>query len=213
MLTPTIPIQTLTLPKNMITVALHVRKGSWHDRPCHSLQFYNVQDYLQKPLRSINQQADNLSADELFPCKFPPDRFYIDQVIFLSELFEEDLLYVFLFTDAKNPKDLIEEYRKRVNKQNIIFDCHNTSSSSSIIDDYWNIAQFDCLVRSASNFSRASQLLGNHRIVISASHGSWHEDALLIDKINVFIQNGITYKHLFYKINEINKYTIKNLLL
>jgi hypothetical protein len=51
------------------------------------------------------------------------------------------------------------------------------------------MAQFDCLIRPGSNFSRASQLLGNHKVVLYAQKATWHSDALIVEKVGFVIRN------------------------
>src|SRR5439155_21357397 len=131
----------------------------------------------------------------------------IDQLIFLSELLNDQPLYVYIFTDDKDPLSLMHLYEKVINKPNIQFDCRKEKNqhNMNVLDDYWNMAQFDCLIRSSSLFSCSAQLLGNHKIIISAQHGEWIGDILVINKIGITVYNK--------KKNSLNEKTFNPLIL
>lgn len=185
MLTPNISITKLNLPTNIITVALHVRKGSGTDQPLLHANLTSKQRRLQRYIPKIF----SFYADQHWPHKFPPDEYYINQLILLSELLNNQPLYVYLFTDDKNPALLIEKYTAAINKPNIRFDYQTTESPELPLNDFWNMAQFDCLIRAASNFSRSSQLLGNHKIVLSIKKALWVDNTIITPTINIAIRN------------------------
>lgn len=212
MLTPQVAIHKLDLPQDKITVALHVRKGSGLDRPIVSMQRYNIADYINRPERTIDKSnLYLLCADERYPHKFPPDQFYIESLKLLCDLVDNRPMYVYLFTDYANPQELVDLYTQEVNRSNIIFACHTVTQQKNMrmIDDYYNMAQFDCLIRSASNFSRASQLLGidTIKLIIAAKHATWHDDAVVIDALHIQARNSKeeTSFNFMYKIPEKNK--------
>lgn len=188
MLSPIISLPTIELPKTMITVALHVRKGGGFDQPLLSRQLKT-----DKPSQSAfaKKQYTQRYADTIWPHKFPPDQYYVDQLIFLSELLDDTPLYVYLFTDDPHPEILMDRYKKATNKPNITFDCRKEKNrhNLNVLDDFYAIAQFDCLIRAASNFSRAAQLLGNHTIIIFPRHAQWIGDMVFVDTIGIIIRN------------------------
>jgi hypothetical protein len=59
----------------------------------------------------------------------------------------------------------------------------------NVIDDYWNMAQFDCLIRAASNFSRSAQLLGDHKIILFPKHAGWIDDKNIVDVVGIALYN------------------------
>ena len=185
MLTPQISIRKLNLPTNIITVALHVRKGSGTDQPLFHANLTSKQRRLQRYIPKMF----SFYADKHWPHKFPPDEYYINQLILLSELLNNQPLYVYLFTDDKNPALLIEKYTAALNKPNIRFDYQTTELPESPLNDFWNMAQFDCLIRAASNFSRSSQLLGNHKIVLSIKKAFWVDNTIVTPTIGIAIRN------------------------
>jgi hypothetical protein len=178
------------LPDNIITVALHVRKGNYKDRPTCSRQLFDTQSYFLLPIRKISPAAvnvDTFMSDERYPHKFPPDQFYIDQLRLLSDLLDDRPLYVYIFTDYNSPQDIANSYTQELQKSNISFAFH--SIDMGVIDDFYNMAHFDCLVRPSSNFSRASQLLGNHKVVMYVQKAEWHLDADVVVEVGIIIKN------------------------
>jgi hypothetical protein len=207
MFTPTVPIKKLKLPKRRITVALHVRKGSGRDQPLLSRQLYDTKSYLSKTIRTIDKtDVKKLHADERYPNKFPPDQFYIDQLRLLSDLLDNQLMYVYLFTDYKDPQRLVNIYKLALRRPNITFAYHSPEllQEMDVIDDYWNMAQFDCLIRGGSNLSRAAQLFGNHTVVIYVKDCHWHADAVVADEVEIIVYNKKDRKYSIF-----NKQTSK----
>jgi len=43
----------------------------------------------------------------------------------------------------------------------------------NVVEDFYNMSCFDCLIRPASHFFLAAQLLGNHKIIIYPKHWKW----------------------------------------
>jgi hypothetical protein len=200
MLTPSKKVKPLALPKNRITVAVHVRKGSGPDTKPSSKQFYDTAHYFALPLTHFTEQERKFS-DRRCPHRFLPDQFYVDQIILLSELLDDQPLYVYLFTDDKNPDELAKKYAEKIKKPNITFAHHpanNPNKIGDVLTDYYNMAQFDCLIRPGSNFSRAIQLFGNHKLVIYPQEARWHADAIVADGIDIMVYNKRTNQHSFF---------------
>ena len=126
---PIIPLPKLELPHDRITVAVHLRKGSGPDGT-----IYRLQD---------------------FPLRFPPDSFFIPQIKRVSEMFHNQPLYVYIFTDVKNPAALVERYKAAVNKPNIMFRCCQASHPNPefhVLEDFFNLSLFDCIIRPELSF-------------------------------------------------------------
>ncbi len=144
---PIIPLPTLELPKDRITVAVHLRKGSGPDGIT-----YRLQD---------------------FPLRFPPDSFFIPQIKRVSEMFHNQPLYVYIFTDDKNPAALVERYRAAVNKPNIMFRCCQASHPNPefhVLEDFFNLTLFDCIIRPESHFSQIASKLSRAKVIIHPSN-------------------------------------------
>lgn len=179
MIAPIKPVQPLDLPTNKITVAVHVRKGSGHDRILPSTEKLTVS----------KNKYENVSNPE----KFPEDNYYIEQIRLLAELLEDRQLFVYIFTDDSNPVALMNYYSKCVGKDNVEFACRDSTNSgkSSILEDFFAMAyQFDCLIRGKSAFSYVAQLIGNHKIVIHTKGGEWVDRVgVVIDKVGMVVRD------------------------
>ncbi len=116
------------LPKDKITVALHMRKGGNNDTP-----------------ETVTQ----------FPLKFLPNDFYVEQIKKLYELVGSKPLYVFLFTDDNNPQLIAEKIANELQGFAIEIDYRKSGNSDTlnVVEDFFALKQFDCLIHSESNFS------------------------------------------------------------
>ena len=197
MINPRVSIPSLNLPEDKITVAVHVRKGIGHDPPLASQQQYADHHNLV----TYNTYHKYIS-DQKYPFKFPPDQYYIDQIIKLSELLDDQPLYVYLFTDHPRPETLIATYKKAINKPNIIFDCRkNNNYARHVLYDFFGMIQFDCFIRGGSNFSIGAQLIGNHRMVIYPQRAQWIGKKLVIDQVGIIIRDQELHKTRFLTSN------------
>lgn len=176
MLQPVVAPPEIKLPSDKITVAVHIRKGGGYDQALSSMQYYK---------RSI--ASKRFYADKRWPQKFPPEQYYADQIKNISCLFDDKPLFVFIFTDDRNPAGLVNRIRNEVNKSNITYDCRKRGNfhRAHVVEDFYNIARFDCLIRSSSSFAIAAQLLGNHKLVIYPKYLQWEGSKLLVDEVAI----------------------------
>ncbi len=176
MLQPVVSLATITLPQNKVTVAVHVRKGGGFDKPLSSIQYYRK-----------NMISRKYFSDERWPIKFPPEQYYVDQIKRISKLFDDAPLFVYIFTDDRNPLKLVNRIKKAVNMRNIIFSCRSRSNTHNthVVEDFYNMARFDCLIRSGSHFPLAAQLLGDHKVIIYPKHWEWVGKKLVIDEVSI----------------------------
>ena len=180
---PQKPIQPPSLPINKITVAVHIRKRGHDDPPLLSNQYYSKKEASQY---NISYPSGKYS-DVIWPPKFPPNQFYIDQIKWLSTIFNHTPLYVYIFTDAKNPEQLTKEIKNAVNISTIEFDCrqNNTLHPIGAIDDLFAMTIFDCFIRSHSSFAVIAEVIGEHKLTISPQKWSWKANNLIIDEVNL----------------------------
>lgn len=138
---PISPMPKLQLPADRITVAVHMRKGGTFDK------------------------QDAINA---FPLKFPQEEFYAEQIKKIYELINGKPLYVYLFTDDTNPQRLIHNLHQRCRGLDIVFDCKKSGNSDkvNVLEDFFALAQFDCLIRPESNYSIIMGLLTDYKIHI-----------------------------------------------
>lgn len=146
---PTTGYEEIDLPKGRISIALHVRKG-------------------------LPGEGKELMAQN--PQKFPPHSYYVAQLQKLNEIFKNAPLYVYVFTDHKYPEKVAKALAKEVNLPNALFDCRKglNNTRSHVVEDFYNMSRFMCLVRPESNYSLVAELIGKHAIVIKPHGGSVH---------------------------------------
>lgn len=156
---PIAPLDMISIPTDMPTIALHVRRGGGFD---------NVKTCYKR-----------------WPTKFPPDDFYIDQIKRIASLYNPGQpLYIYLFTDDQHPERIVAHYKKVLNMPQITFEHRvHRHYKEHVLDDMFAMTQFDYLIRSNSQYTFFSMILGDHSMVISPSKGSWHQDHAVIDQI------------------------------
>lgn len=179
MVKPCVELSLVVLPKGIKSVAVHVRKGGGFDNPLLS------EACLNSPIDIKNAQHDY--ADVGYPTKFPPDSYYIEQIKRISEILNDQPLYIYLFTDDRNPQRLVDKYSREINKKNIIFDYRKEGNAHNahVLEDFFSMTQFDCLIRNDSSFSKAAHMLADYDIAIYPEHYIWQDNTLIIDRVNV----------------------------
>ena len=178
---PTIDIPKHKLPSDRVSVALHVRKGGGYDQPLFS----------EGNERKVDVRRDKYTyADVNFPLKFPPDSYYIDQIKVLYKKLDSRPLYIYIFTDDKNPVRIANKYKEALQDLDIIFACReqNNMHDANVIEDFFAMQQYDCLIRSASNFSYCADLIGDFMTSIYPEHAYWYNGSLVVDKVCVKVR-------------------------
>lgn len=181
------PRKQLTLdhpPKDKISVAVHIRRGGSFDHPVLSRQLYSKED-----LNADEVQPAGTYSDKYWPFKFPPLQYYVDQIIRVSNGYNDAPLYVYIYTDDHNPVEMMQKIEKAVNKSNITFDCRRQTNNenSNVLEDMFSMINYDCLIRSGSNYPQIAQLLGNHRIVFYPRSFTWVGNTMVIDDVGIFM--------------------------
>lgn len=146
---PKFPLNIPNLPTDCITVALHVRKGTGWDIPQFAPNFEKL--------------------TEMHPLKWPPDSYYISQIFKIIQMFPTENIWIYLFTDHDNPMGIIESYKQYFETKHITWECrdfHNRHDLN-VLEDFFALAHFDCLIRNDSNFSIIASKLGNYKILIA----------------------------------------------
>jgi len=132
-LKPDKSLKIFSPPHTILSVALHIRTGGDHE------------DFMEKK----------------WPRRFLPHTYYIESLKRVSELFNDQPLFVSLFTDDSRPEKIVELYKKTLQKSNIAF-CYrqlDNTHDKNILEDLFSMAQFDILIRPWSQFSRIAQFL------------------------------------------------------
>ncbi len=160
---PSVPLDNnIRPPKNCVTIAVHVRRGG---------------GYRVDTKRLIDSQ----------PLRFASDQFYIDQIKRLATMFEGKNLYVHIFTDDLNPQTIVENFKRRVNLDRISYGYRRSGNNpcSYVLEDFFAMMKFDCLIRPKSHYSRFVERLGNNKVIIAPIHVSKNKGGEVIDTIRI----------------------------
>lgn len=179
LLTPIAPPPPLAKDPQSVAVALHVRKGGGFDKPLGSEQ------------EVIDPSV--AYADKIWPTKFPADEYYIDQIRAIRGLIsQEKSITLYLFTDDRHPELIAQKYADALKDSSITFSYRQAGNSHNahVVEDFYYMAECDCLIRSSSLLATASQLLGNHSIIIYPIHGTWQETKPVIDPVGIIMRNN-----------------------
>lgn len=190
LISPKEPLNLITPPKDSISIAVHIRNGGGYDNPLKSVQIFSQKE------NHLSVHSEGYQ-DETNPLKFPPEQYYIDQIKRISKILSHKPIYLFIFTDDKNPSLLAKRIKKNVNLDNIIFDCRksDTRHDKNILEDFFSMLNFDCLIRPGkSYFSKIIHLLGDFKIEIFPTNFHWIKDKkkreyLIMDDIETLIAN------------------------
>jgi hypothetical protein len=172
--------------ENLFTIALHVRRGGGFDPKFPFL---------------------------LWPLRFTPDSYYIDSIRLISSLFPDRPLYAYIFTDDLNPGKIAGTFASALSDLPIQFDCRREGNHHdlNIVEDFLAMMEFDCLIRSASNYSLIPAIAADYEVVISPTHSVSRTDSGItiidinvdpiekhIDKIELYLRsNNSLSRHAF----------------
>lgn len=129
----------IKIPDNLISVAIHLRRGG---------------------------SFDNQNVIKAFPMKFIDDEFYFQEIENLSNYFNNQKIYVHIFTDDEKTLNILDIYKKKfIDKKNIAFNIRKLDNNhqSNILEDFFSMLKFDCLIHSESNYSLTASFLGNFK--------------------------------------------------
>lgn len=165
---PKKPLKTLKVPKDIPTVALHYRTGINFDKP---------------------------NWQNKFPLKGPPDSFYVDALSHLSKIID-GRIYVYIFTDHPNPEEAKKTFRSYFPDPRIEFDCRKGlhAQDMNVLEDFFSLGEFDCLIRPESNFSILASILFPYKITITPHHHYFDDNnEIVVDQlfIEYAADNGI----------------------
>lgn len=140
---PCYEIEKVIIPENVISIAAHVRNGGTF-------------------------AADTQQEKDRCPLRFVPEEFFIDQIERIAHMFPDDNLYVHIFTDHPQPAKLVKKFKAALNNPRISFGCRTEGNShnSYVLEDFFSMMDFDCLIRPGSHYTRFVQRLGNNKVII-----------------------------------------------
>lgn len=182
------PLPKIEIPENYLSIALHIRRGGGWDLQLAQEDAIVTAGYSpQNP-----EEYSSLFADKEYPTRFPPDTYYIRALEYMAQLFPERLIYAYIFTDDPNPELIISKYRERINNPRITFDCRKSQNEDeakkalasylglNVLEDFFGMMQFDCIIRAASNFSDLAARIAQPQFEIRPSEYVWEGNKLII---------------------------------
>ena len=186
---PIVPVPSINAPEGRVLVAVHVRKGEGFDTPIFSNQGLDDLDIHALQDWEPNEQYKRKYCDCKFPFKFPPDKYYVDQIKSMYHMLSCAPLHVHIFTDARKPSEIVKKYKKALEHLDITFSSRPDDESYKIgvIEGLFGMIQCHCLIRSGSNFSFWADVLGDYGLVFYPVHARWKKwrqgYRLIIDKV------------------------------
>jgi len=147
-LKPRKQLSQINIPEGYKSIAIHVRTG---------IGFDNL-EVLKK-----NWPSHCL----------PLDFFIIQLKEIMKNYSEETKFYCHIFTDHPSPPDLKDELEKRLLEyKNLVFACTEPQKkrtdfwNNNLLEDFFSLFRFDCLIRPDSHFSILPSLLKNYELLI-----------------------------------------------
>ncbi len=155
-------LEKIAIPDGFISIAVHVRNGGTF-------------------------VADTPEEKERCSLRFVPEQFYIDQIERLAKMFPRDKLYVFIFTDHPEPAEIARRFAATLNNDRITFGyrTENNSHKTNVLEDFFSMMDFHCLIRPGSHFTRFVQRLGNNKVVIYPNSVKEVEGKKVINSIKI----------------------------
>ncbi len=170
---PKEPLNLTPIPTNCVSVAVHIRTGKGYDK-------------------LLFAQRTGPYADVVSPLRFPPNDYYVTCIKKISDLLKNTPLYVHIFTDDPNPDVLVKQIKEQVNNDVIRFGFRKEGNhhSKNVLEDFFSMLKFDCLIRPQSNYSFLVSKLGDFKIVISPLNYERKQGKLIIKDVVIDQKQG-----------------------
>ena len=158
LLQPLESMPEVQLPKDRVTVAMHVRTGKGRDQKLWEYFTYS------------------------HPMKGPPASYFNDALSILLKMYDVPL-YVYIFTDDPDPLELQNLFSQTFANQDIVFDCRQTENrhDRNVLEDFFAMGKFDCLIRTYSNYSFMASKIFPFKVVISPVR--FQREPIRVDRI------------------------------
>lgn len=157
---PKTPLNLIAPKIGMISVALHYRTGEGYDT-------------------DQNRRKRAMA--------FPPLEYYVQQLETLRTLFDDQPMYVYIFTDHPDPSKIKKIFEMVA--PGTLFDCRMTGNhhDANVLEDLFSMMQFDCIIRPLSHYSSIAAHLGDFKIDISPKHAYWNkqQQKLIVDEVHI----------------------------
>lgn len=164
------PFDLIELPKNGITVAMHVQKGSFSDKEFTCVEYA---DEWGKMIEEHNAETFYLPVKDVYSSVLTPsEQFYLEQIKQLRKSIKGKQLFVWVFTNEGDPQEIIERLKERIDLPNISFYAYSNEPQPDRHPIYFHIKAlydmscFDCLITPESEYALLAQCLGDYKIII-----------------------------------------------
>lgn len=152
----------LKLPKGKVSVAVYVKKGTG---------------------------SDGAADRQLRPLEFPSHSYYIDQIKKINTILQGRPLYVYVFTDDRNPAQIVKQFKQAINLTNITYDYRKSGADRKyIVNDFFNMTTFNCLIRPEANLAIAAEALGDYMLVIKPVAYRMENEEVVIESVHVKVK-------------------------
>lgn len=158
------------IPEGFTSVALHVRTGVGRDGPF---------------LQDQTEFDPNVEYEDYkYPMRFLPLSFFIEQLEWVYNQLDQGPLFVRIFTDDPMPEEICRKIREHFEGFRMVFQTSNDNNyENHVVNDWWEMSLYDCLVRPDSDFSEMAALIGCHKLLVFPVHAHFEETKLIIDEI------------------------------
>lgn len=136
----------MSLPDDALSVAIHVRRGGGY-------------------------RIDTDFCRRRRPYHFPSTDYYGNSLQVLLDRYPQQRFFVHIFTDDRDPAaitDLIKKCIDRADLSRIEFSWRGKGNNhaSNVVEDFFDMTTFDCLIRPNSNMSMFAERIGEHDVVV-----------------------------------------------
>lgn len=165
LIAPINKLNLINIPTHKISIAIHLRTGRGYE--------------------------ENL--DTAFPLKSPHLNFYINSIKKIVKFFKNKPLFIFIFSDDPNPEKFVDTLRKHAPSDKIEWAYRkNNFHDANVLEDFFNLINFDCIIRSESNFSLCASKLTDYLVEISPQKAISIWDKVLRKAASIpFLQSSI----------------------
>lgn len=162
LIAPRFPLDLVAVPEGVKAVAAHVRTGGGY-------------------------AADTAHEKDRCPLRFAPYSFYIAQLKRLAQMYSDQQLYVYIFTDHQKPEEIAALFSEALNNERIYFDYQKEENrhDQNVLEDFFSMMQFDVLLRPGSHFSRFVERLGESQLVIYPDRVKRTPKGIVITQIGI----------------------------
>ncbi len=161
-------------PEGAIRVALHVRTGIGSD--------------------AVGWTRDLMKARHchIWDLKFPEYEYYKNQIEWLLSYFPGETLFVHLFTDHPEPEKIVKRLENDLQGQPVLFSYRSSCNRHilNVVEDFYQMSTFDCMVRGASQLSFIAEKIGNFHVCISPKKSTLRNGFVTITEVTISLPKG-----------------------